>query len=65
MNKLPDRRQTAVEFDKPSKRVIKVPLWRIVPHLDPGCIDAYCNLIVADAERAYSAYDFAAEISPH
>jgi hypothetical protein len=65
MNKLPDRRQAAAEFDNPSKRVTQEPLRRIAPHLDPGCIDALCDLIVADAERAYAAYELAAGISPH
>jgi hypothetical protein len=57
MNKSLDRRQAA-ESDNPSTGVTQVPLQRIEPHLDPGCI-------VADADRAYAAYDFAAGISAH
>src|SRR6266850_6464175 len=63
MNWLLDQRQRAAEFDALSKLVMQVPIRRIVPHLDPGRIDALCELIVADAERVPAAQDSAAGVS--
>ena len=63
MNWLLDRRQRAAEFDALSKLVTRVPVRRIVPHLDPVRIGALCELIVADVERVSAAHDSAAGVS--
>ncbi len=63
MNWLLDRKQRAAEFDALGKLVMQVPTQRIVPHLDPGCIGALCELIVAYAERVSAIHDPAAGIS--
>lgn len=51
MNWLLDRTQRAAELDLLSRIVAKVPVRRVVPHRDPACIGALCELIIADAER--------------
>ena len=63
MNWLLDRRQRAAEFDALSKLVTRVPVRRIVPHLDPGRIGALCELIVADADRVCAPSDSPAGVS--
>ena len=57
MNWLLDRKHRAAEFDALCKLVTQVPTRRIVPHLDPGCISALCDLIIAEATRLSAAYD--------
>lgn len=51
MNWLLDRAQRAAEFELLAHLASRVPVRRIVPHLDPARIDALCELIVADARR--------------
>jgi len=63
MNWLLDRDQRAIELDALTKLVTKVPVRRIVPHVDGARIVALCDLILEDAERAsgqqFSATDLA------
>jgi hypothetical protein len=50
MNWLLDRQQRAAEFDLLSRLVMRVPVCRIVPHVDAARIPALCDLISSDAE---------------
>jgi hypothetical protein len=51
MNWLLDRDRRAEEFDDLGKVVERIPVRRIIPHLDPTKIGALCELILADAAR--------------
>jgi hypothetical protein len=51
MNWLLDRDRRAEEFDDLCKVVDRVPVRRIIPHLDPTKIGALCELILEDAAR--------------
>lgn len=62
MNWLLDRGQRAEELDVLSRIVARVPVRRIVPHVDPARIGALRDLIVADAERLFAAQDSAAAL---
>jgi hypothetical protein len=55
MNWLLDRNQRAVELDALAKLVTRVPVRRIVPHVDPARIGELCELIREDAQRLSSA----------
>ncbi len=62
MNWLLDRGQRAEELDVLSRIVARVPVRRIVPHVDPARIGALRDLIVADAERLFATQDSAAAL---
>jgi hypothetical protein len=51
MNWLLDRNQRALELDALTRLVTRVPVRKIVPHVDPARVWALCELIMKDAER--------------
>lgn len=57
MNWLLNRPQRAAEFDLLSKLVMRVPVRRIVPHVDAAQIPALCDLISADVEALLAGHD--------
>jgi hypothetical protein len=52
MNWLLDRNQRAGELDALTRLVSKVPVRRIVPHVDAARLGKLCELILEDAERS-------------
>lgn len=57
MNWLLDRHQRAAEFDLLAKLVMRVPVRRIVAHVDTTQIPTLCDLIPADAKALLPAHD--------
>lgn len=57
MNWFLGRKQRAAELDVLSRLVMKVPVRRVVPHLDPSRIDALCELILRDASLLLPSHE--------
>jgi hypothetical protein len=60
MNWLLDRNQRILELDALTKLVRKVPVRRIVPHVDAARMGSLCKLIIEDAERVSERQFYAA-----
>jgi hypothetical protein len=63
MNWLLDKEQRAREFEVLSNLVTRVPVRRIVPHIDPARIAALCDLIVLDSQSLRNRLDARSVVS--